>query len=546
MKKTIFGICLLFLFYQSFSQAPNFCQAWSLLNGGQVFSSYVDINQHYYVAGDFNANSLIGSDSLIQKNTDAFVAKYDSSGNALWARSIGGRYHQQANAVVADNWGNVYLSGQAAGDTILVGAISIVNTGPGGGPEGFLTKYDSSGNVLWVRMVTGRFTDVITSMTLDSLENIIITGYFNSDTVHFNTTQYLTKDQYLNYRPDAFIASYDTAGNLNWVKGIRGTINDQPRSVRYTKQGFIYLNIISDSDSLIAGSNLALNPGALSKIYTMKYDLSGNLLWLKGDGGNTANVISNAMATDDNGDIYVTGEFYDGAAIFGNDTIADNPGNNTSFLVKYDASANFLWVRHSTGASINPQSVIIDKNNDVLISGGFSGTTSLGGLNLNAIAGLDIFVAKYDQSGNEIWVKSAGGLKYEVCWSLMVNGTNDIYICGDFREDTINFDGSVVYAASNGNMTGFVAKICNAPTGISEPVTHYTLTIFPIPSKGNFDIICSAKISEFKITNCLGQELYQVNPDQKKVTINLTDKGIYFFTFKVDNTIFTKKVIVNY
>src|SRR5439155_1266491 len=92
-----------------------------------------------YMAG-FTGGTLPGQTSA--GGVDAFLRKYDSSGNVLWTRQFGTSAYDSAVAIAADGT-SVYVAGFTGGT--LLGQTSA------GGYDAFLRKYDSSGNVLWTR-----------------------------------------------------------------------------------------------------------------------------------------------------------------------------------------------------------------------------------------------------------------------------------------------------------------------------------------------------------------------------------------------------------
>src|SRR6185295_13198176 len=70
-------------------------------------------------------------------SNDAFVAKYDSAGNQVWARQLGTSGTDLCNGVALDTFGNLYISGYTAGD--------LANTNAGE-VDLFLSKFDNAGN----------------------------------------------------------------------------------------------------------------------------------------------------------------------------------------------------------------------------------------------------------------------------------------------------------------------------------------------------------------------------------------------------------------
>lgn len=107
-------------------------------------------------------------------------------------------------------------------------------------------------------------------------------------------------------------------------------------------------------------------------------------------------------------------------------------------------------------------SVKVDASGNVYITGDFNGTNvDFGGGHLNTShGGQDIFFAKYDANGVCQWAHSIGGATDDVGESIAVDAAGNVFICGHFTSDTVDFDpgASVANLVTNGNWTIFVAK----------------------------------------------------------------------------------------
>src|SRR5262249_44182778 len=103
-----------------------------------------------YVTGS-TAGTLPGQTSAGDEGAfplDAFVRKYDASGNELWTRQFGTVHFDQANSIAADASG-VYVAGGTGG--VFPGQT-------GTGVDAFVRKYDSSGVEVWTRQFSATAT----------------------------------------------------------------------------------------------------------------------------------------------------------------------------------------------------------------------------------------------------------------------------------------------------------------------------------------------------------------------------------------------------
>jgi hypothetical protein len=76
---------------------------------------------------------------------DAFLVKYDASGNVIWARRAGGTRNDRIMDIVCDAAGNIYACGYFYSDSITFGTTVLTNANPSvGTADLFLCKYTPS------------------------------------------------------------------------------------------------------------------------------------------------------------------------------------------------------------------------------------------------------------------------------------------------------------------------------------------------------------------------------------------------------------------
>ena len=121
--------------------------------------------------------------------------------------------------------------------------------------------------------------------------------------------------------------------------------------------GNLYITGYFDSPLLIFGSTTLTNASqGQGDIFVVKYNASGNVLWAKSAGGWYIDV-GNGIAVDANGSSYITGMFNSPSITFGNTVLTDSSGYfcgggqgcSDIFLVKYDSTGNVLWAQRAGG-----------------------------------------------------------------------------------------------------------------------------------------------------------------------------------------------------
>src|ERR1039457_3089119 len=120
----------------------------------------IDPSGNVYVTGHFMSNHIsFGNITLNKSDTmttgaDFFIVKYDPNGNVLWAKSAAGLNTEfgqnQGQAVTTDRLGNVFVTGRFSGPHIIFDHDTLTNT-TNYYFDFFLAKYDSNGNLQWVK-----------------------------------------------------------------------------------------------------------------------------------------------------------------------------------------------------------------------------------------------------------------------------------------------------------------------------------------------------------------------------------------------------------
>ncbi len=193
--------------------------------------------------------------------------------------------------------------------------------------------------------------------------------------------------------------------------------------------------------------------------YVAQYNAStGALNWIRTSGG-TLGDYAHALSCDGS-NVYIAGEIegYGNVITFENSvTTLTVTGDNDIFLAKYDTSGNLAWAR-SAGGYHNDKALAITSDNtgNVYICGLFEDTATFSGTMITGYGHKDIYVAKYDMNGNFQWVQKAGGVGRDEALSIQTDANGNVYVCG-FFSDTATFS-SQKMVSPNGYYDTFLAK----------------------------------------------------------------------------------------
>ena len=302
----------------------------------------------------------------------------------------------------------------------------------------------------WAKSAGGSAEDVAYSVSTDASGNSYVTGYFTSTTITFGSTTLTSAGS-----NDIYIVKYDASGNIIWAKNAGGNGQDIAESVVTDSTGNILIAGYFASSSITFGSTTLTNAGSCD-MFIVKYGSNGNVLWAKSAGGSFLD-FAQSVSTDANGNILVAGSFNSSTITFGSTTLT-NVGSNTKdlFLVKYDSNGNVLWAEGAGGTSHDEaNSVSTDVSGNVYIAGSFSsssitfGSTTL--TNPGPSSKADMFLVKYDASGNVLWAKSVvgSGSSTDYATSVTADISGNIYVAGNFNSPTITFGSTTLTNAVN-------------------------------------------------------------------------------------------------
>jgi len=296
-----------------------------------------------------------------------WVARYNGPANDF----------DYANAIAVDDAGNVYVTGWSHGSAT---------------DDDYATvKYDSLGVEQWVVWYNepSNFTDRASAIAVDDNGNVFVTGTsFGSDTGY-----------------DFATVKYDSSGIEQWVARYNGpgSADDEASAIAVDNAGNVYVTGRSEGS------------GTWYDYATVKYDSLGVEQWVaRYNGPGNDFDYANAIAVDDAGNIYVTGQSY------GSGTFTDYA------TMKYGPDGVEQWVARYNGPSSDhdwANAVAIDNGSNIYVTG-----TSVG-----SGTSYDWATVKYDSLGVEQCVLRYNGPGNGDDWAnaIAVDAAGNIYVTGD-------------------------------------------------------------------------------------------------------------------
>jgi hypothetical protein len=527
---------------------------WAKSAGGTTYdastSMAIDGNGNIYVTGYFDDPSItFGTLTLYgSSSSNLFIVKYDANGTVLWARTTTGIYSDAGLSITTDGSGNVYVTGYFWINTTF-GSTTLTGTGP---HDVFITKYDTNGNVLWAKSAGGWDRAAGLSVASDAIGNVYVTGYFESASIVFGPT--LLTNTGFDGIPEIFIVKYDTNGNVLWAKsaGGGGALDyEKGHSIGADGSGNVYITGYFDGPVVTFDSITLPNAisNSISDFFIVKYDINGNVLWAQRAGGTNMDEGMSITVDSSSGNVYATGYFQSSSITFGAYTLI-NSGGWDLFIVKYDGNGNVLWAKSEGAASqVNGNSITTDGTGNVYVTGYFwSSTITFGSTTLINSGINDIFIAKYDSSGNHIWATSAGGIKRDEGYDIVTDTNSNVYITGSFFSPNISFGSTLLTKAAPTNSVQsdiFIAKLSQV-TGLEESSFSDGINVFPNPSNETFTISGLSMNATVSVYNLVGEIISSsiASSSTETFTLNASD-GVYFIHVKSGAKQAVKKIVVN-
>jgi hypothetical protein len=350
------------------------------------------------------------------------IFKQAKSQSWIWSRQIGGSNTESARSICLDSSGNIYVTGQYWSSPCYFNSETL---NPYGANDFFIAKYDSNGNEIWVKSFGGNNT----AMEFEGIWKLIYDA--NSNSIVFSASYYgtciLGNDTLAGY-PGSFFARIDTACNFLWVYPTNSAF------INLDRDGNIFAEYMSSTvftiDTFSAGSG----------VWLAKFNSTGNFLWAK--------KVCNANTTSYGYDAYfITFEIKDdkifGIGVSSVDTflfdtvqVYANYSTGQYIIGCLDTSANALWVNACAGQNyLGGYDITVDNNKSSYITGSFGSDAIFEQDTLRTTALSDLFIAKYDSSGNFIWAHQANCRS--IGTALTLDANENIYLSGSFRDTAI-------------------------------------------------------------------------------------------------------------
>lgn len=469
------------------------------------------------VAGQF---ALVDSDTY----TFEISGAYDSSlelvidPNVEWATYLGGNNTDDGNGIAVDAVGNVFVTGNTESSNYPT-TPGVVDTSHNGYFDAFLTKFSSSGSLLWSTFFGGNKFDSGYDIAIDAVGNIIVVGETSSS--DFPTTPG-AMDTSHNASSDAFITKLSSSGAFLWSTYLGGNATDYARSVAVDTAGNVLVvgDTVSHHFPTVPETG---NPYSRSNghAFASKFSSDGILLWSTYLGGSDIQR-GYGIAADATGNVWVTGQT--SSSDF--PPVSDVGGTNYSgradaFVIKFSSSGTILWSTF-LGGSENDYGlgITIDAAGNALVVGETSSDnfpTTPGAEDTSLGGSKDAFVTKFSNSGTLLWSTYLGGGGHDSGYSITADAAGNALVVGETSSSNFPTTPGAEDTSHNGNSDAFVTKLSSSggllwSTFLGGSGYDYGRGV-AVDAAGNFLVVGETSSSNFPTTPGAEDTSYNGNGD---------------------------------
>lgn len=488
-----------------------------------------------------------------------------------WVKQI-----PDAVRMVTDSHDDVYIAGTFSDTLSFQGNVLICDSADGS-HDAFAAKFDSLGNMLWARQISGWNMEDIQDVCVDHDNNLIISAMFTYTAIIENDT--ITGNYWAH---NILLMKYLSNGDLEWYTvpattdtgciHIYKTAVDNDNNIVFCGGGsthdMIFTDTVLDVDvaprfmaKFSPNGDLIWVQGQQEIILQMDIGPSGNIIYIsdslliKCDSqGNTiwtkplfTSVVHNdghaLLALDEADNIYMAGSFSDTVSV-GSDVFVSK-GYNDILLTKLNSDGNYVWGYQCGGPEYDSPSMLCANLDKVVLAGDFYEKIYIENDSLFALDQYhhypNSFIAGFDYSGN--WLFDNLIASKSMCSNALIS-MNDAIYASIYCRDTTLFDGDAFVPDSE--FGSFVlAKLYGTTEGIQQMYVDFN--VYPNPCS-DFVIINASQVGLKKyaeILNLNGQVLktVEINNPTEKIDVRFLSAGLYLLKIYGENLTQSFKIL---
>lgn len=556
-------------------------------SGSLLWSTYYGGSGDEYVSGlalDKKGNIIISGSTqsptgiatsgsfrdTISGLIDAFVSKFDNSGNLLWGTYFGGANNepQGFQKVTVDTFMNIYLGGITASTSLISSVGSYQYTYGGGEYDGFLAKFDMNGNYRWSTYYGGPGDDRIQGIATSLSGNIYLTGRTNS------LMGLTTSGSHISVAKgnDAFLSKFDSTGNLGWgtyiCKDSSGGEQAYGVAVDKLENIFVVGSTTSRKGFATPGAFKTSYSGGCSDVFICKFNANDSLLWATYYGGKYCDAAMD-IAVDNYGKLFITGFTYSSTGISTPGSYKDSfsglgGGAYCDGYLAMFTDSGILEYATYFGDTLNDFSYSISANRagDVFIGGNTQSKSKIstsGAYQTTLAGGYDAFLMKFNVCDADTLGAIVGPDTIQVgipftytnstlggIWSLSSNIFASVdKVTGVVTGASVGTDTLKYTYENNCGKTTVITKLVYVSNSLSISENNgKDFQIYPNPTSNRLMITGNEIIESIEIFDLIGNKVMQKTCNGKCLEIDLgfLSSGVYLMKMNSTKICFVTKI----
>ncbi len=312
----------------------------------------LDPQGNLIVGGVFSQSRIFGGKTLTVQggSTDAFLAKFNSSGELLWAFEISSPNNNGDENIfdlTTDSLGNIYINGGFT-ETLKLGSYEFTSFGAA---DQFLAKVSPSGEVIWAKQMGSSLNDGGNEVSMMNDDFLIVSAMSEGQFAYTNSNG--QKTTYTSSGKDGYLLKVDSRnGDVVLSRQVGGSGDSQIRAIGSDKNGQMLIGLefsgtVTFGDLSITARASGANGFRTDTDGALLYlDSQGELIWHKTISSPGFDNFRGA-STDKYGNVYATGVHSTNARLENLTLAADKISDQ--FVVKYDSQGDLLWYRRWGG-----------------------------------------------------------------------------------------------------------------------------------------------------------------------------------------------------
>ncbi len=526
------------------------CNYWSTYLGkigsDDIRGLTIDNNKNSYVIMQTDSPSLTVTPGLISDVingiNDAYIAKFDSCGNFVWATYLGTSAFESGEKIIVCPDGNIAFTGytQGSGLPTTPGCLQAANAGQW---DCFLGKISPTGSLLWLTYFGSNGSEFAYDINCDFNGNIFIGGTTTSANLYTNASSF---QQTFGGSTDAFVAKFSKTGSLKWCTYYGGAASEDIHVL--TTDGFG--NIFGGGGTFSFNLNTSAGCIQASKdagmdCYIIKFDSLGNRIFSSYIGG-AGQDDTWGLAADGLGNLYMSGQT--SSTNFTTTTGAYQStitGMTDMYFLKISPTGNLMYSTLIGGSDMDAVNRMKIHNYELYILGTTASANfpMLGTPNYSVLPGMqNLVIIRLNSAGQpnySTYFGSPGG--YDNGNDLAVT-TNHLFFCGKSLSANYPVTASAFQNVYGSNDDGILTKLPNNNASLitklnEKELFDNTVTLYPNPAKEKLKITGTYNSeNKAELVNYLGQVIKTINIENSEIDIKEIPEGIYFL--RVNNSVY--------